>query len=406
MKVTIKEPIKGGKIPAIPSKSMAHRLIIASALTRLTGNPCKVDIGKVSDDVEATFEATKSLLEGVAQGDVTRVREIHCKESGSTFRFLLPIAGALGIPCDFYPEKSLLERPIWPLYDEMVSHGCKMTSLGQLPLHLEGKMEGGNYQLPGNISSQYITALLMALPLAAANSTVEIIGELESAPYVDMTLEVLKLSGIVIRKTASGYNIPGGQQYFLNNDPAVEGDWSNAAFWMAMSPYLDQSIEVEGLNHSWNQGDKEIEKIIMEMYMQEKGQKMEINVANIPDLVPAIALAAAGSGIDVEVVNAQRLRLKESDRIKSIAQTLKALGGKVTERNNGLIIHGIDYRNGYRLQGGTVDSCGDHRIAMMAAGLSLLCKEPVTIENAQVVSKSYMKFFDDFEKLGGVIQVD
>lgn len=404
MKVTIKEAIKGGTIKAIPSKSMAHRLIIASALTRLTGNPCKVEIGKVSEDVEATFEATKSLLEGLDKGDVTTVRQIYCKESGSTFRFLLPIAGVLGIPCDFYPEKTLVERPIWPLFDEMVSHGCKMTGLGQLPLHLEGKMLGGHYQIPGNISSQYITALLMALPLAEENSTIEIMGQLESAPYVEMTLEVLKLSGIVIRETADGYSIPGGQQYFLNDDPMVEGDWSCAAFWMALKPYLGRELEIAGLDHGSRQGDKAIEELVMKMYMGENNQKMEINVSDIPDLVPAIAVAAAGSGIDVEIVNAQRLRLKESDRIKTVVETINGLGGKAVERDNGLIIHGIDFKKGYRLKGGCVDSMGDHRIAMMAAALSLICENPVTIENAQVVNKSYMNFFDDFEKLGGVVE--
>ncbi|MCQ2551419.1 MAG: 3-phosphoshikimate 1-carboxyvinyltransferase [Clostridia bacterium] len=387
MKATIKKPITGGTIKAIPSKSMAHRLLIASALTRLDGTPCDIKIEKTSEDIQATVLCLESLF---TDG------EIYCRESGSTFRFLLPLAGVLGKECDFYPEKSLVQRPIWPLYDELVSHGCKLSNIGNIPIHIEGKLEGGEYQIPGSISSQYITALLMALPLAEENSILRIIGRLESAPYVDMTLEVLSKSGILIRKMEDGYEIPGRQQYFLDDDTKVEGDWSAAAFWFALSPYAN--VKVEGLDRSSTQGDKAIEKLVKEMHMFSESSIMSIDVSDIPDLVPALAVASVGSGKVVEILNAQRLRLKESDRIESVIDVINSLGGKAWETETGLAIDGR-----VRLKGGEVDPKGDHRIAMMAACLSTQAEEEITILNAQVVNKSYPSFFEDFLALGGEV---
>ena len=391
MKAIIEKPISGGQIKAIPSKSMAHRLLIAAALTRLNGSQCNLNIEKTSDDIQATVSGLESLFND---------REIYCRESGSTFRFLLPLAGVLGIEGDFYPEKSLVQRPIWPLYDELVSHGCKISNIGNIPIHIEGKLKGGEYQIPGSISSQYITALLMALPLAEENSTLTIIGRLESAPYVDMTLEVLKASGILIRKTQDGFEIPGNQKYYLNDDMAIEGDWSNAAFWFASMPYCD-NIEVSGLDSASSQGDKAIEKLVKEMYMFDEEGHMTIDVSDIPDLVPALVVAAAGSGKIVEVVGAQRLRLKESDRIEAIIDAIGALGGKAWETETGLAIDGRA-----KLKGAVVDVKGDHRIAMMASCLSSVAEGEITILNAQSVNKSYPSFFSDFKALGGKVRFE
>lgn len=398
MKIIIEKPPVGGTLKALPSKSMAHRLLIASALTRMTGNPCQIKIEKSSDDIDATASCIEKLLDYKAD------KKLYCKESGSTFRFLLAIAGALGIECDFYPEGRLPERPLSPLYEEMVDHGCTLSPKGTVPFHISGRLMGGEYKIPGNISSQYITALLMALPMAKGYSFLEIEGELESAPYVDMTLKVLSLSGIVTRKTSKGYAIPGGQKYFLGNDTVVEGDWSNAAFWIAMSPFCQKDIRVEGLDAKSRQGDKAILKLVREMHMFNDEEHRRIDVSNIPDLVPALAVAAVGAEGTTEIVNAERLRIKESDRLRTITAALTSLGADVEEKQSGLVIKGCGFAKGGRLEGGQVDSAGDHRIAMMAAACSVLCKGRVIINDAQVVNKSYPGFFEDFQRLGGVIR--
>lgn len=395
MKALIEKPVTGGTVKALPSKSMAHRLLIASALSS-----AHLEIEKTSDDIEATRECLEVLLSDEEN------KKLYCKESGSTFRFLLPLAGVLGIECDFFPEKSLVSRPIWPLYDELVSHGCEISNIGNLPIHIKGKLKGGAYQIPGSISSQYITALLMALPLAEENSTLEVMGRLESEPYVDMTLQVLKESGIVIRKNGAVYEIPGGQKYILSDDHPIEGDWSNAAFWFSVKPFVDGKIDVTGLDKDSVQGDKEIEEIVSKMYLASDEYRMTIDVSNIPDLVPAIAVAAAGSDKEVDIINAQRLRLKESDRINSVIETINQLGGQAWDTDTGLAIRGCNFARGGRLLGGRVDSFGDHRIAMMAAALSSICKDSVIILNPEVVTKSYPTFFDDFERLGGTVQKD
>lgn len=416
MNVRIIEGIKGGTVKAIPSKSMAHRLMIAAALSK--DNP-QVVCQSESEDILATRRVLEELL---SNGDRA---ELDCGESGSTLRFILPIAGVLGKKCLFTGRGRLPERPSTPLCEEMIRHGCNISNGGRVNFNLSGKLTGGIFKLPGNVSSQFFTGLLMALPLAEEDSIIRVEGKLESSPYVEMTLEVLKMSGIIIKRTTSGFAIPGKQSYDLKGTVEVEGDWSNAAFWLSMGAIGCGSVAgglksdftkicVKGLNTASKQGDMEIIEILRRMgariEINECGSQTSVEVypsvleateidgADIPDLVPIISVVAAAATGYTRIYNCKRLKLKESDRLKAIETVLRALGADVTANDDGL-----DIRGGKSLKGGSVDSFADHRIAMMAASAANICQNPVLIERAQAVNKSYPGFFSDFRLLGGKI---
>ncbi len=368
------------KIRGIASKSDAHRALICAALSK---NNCKVVMDTTSEDIEAT----KRCLEAWKKGE----KKMYCQESGSTFRFLLPVMGALGFPAEFYPEGRLPQRPLSPLYEEMVKHGCTLSPQGQVPFSVRGKLQAGEFQIPGNVSSQYISGLLFALPLLEQDSTIYISGELQSRDYIEMTLHTLKNFGIFIEEKENGYFVAGGQKYQREEEYQVEGDWSNAAFWLVSGAFLLEGIEVEGLQMDSPQGDKKIIEILKKFgakvtvkedsvqVSQGKLQGTEIQGSQIPDMIPALAVLAVAAKGETRITNAERLRLKESDRLKSITQVIRTLGGNITELEDGLIIHGTG-----TLIGGEVDSHGDHRIAMMAAIASLICKEQVGVKKASL----------------------
>ena len=383
-------------IEIIPSKSYAHRALICAALSE---TPCQVICEATSKDIEAT----KTCLAALQKGD----RDMRCGESGSTLRFLLPVMGALGYESAFYPEGRLPERPLSPLYEELESHGCKMSTQGSVPFVLEGQLEPGDYHIPGNVSSQYISGLLFALPMLDGDSRILVEGKLESAGYVDMTLKVLGDFGIVVKETLEGFEIPGGQRYRGPAVYQVEGDWSNGCFWLVAGALCEEGIKVCGLNPNSLQGDKKILDLLIKMgakvSMDEDGimvkagklQGIAIDVSQIPDMVPILAVAALAAEGTTEIKNAGRLRIKESDRLATVSNVLNSLGGQVEELEEGLIIRG-----GKPLKGGEVNSYNDHRIAMMAAIASLLCGEKVTITGADAVNKSYPDFFQVLEETG------
>ncbi len=408
-----------GSVPAIPSKSMAHRCFLAAALCREKSRiQCQGD----SEDIEATLRCLEALGIGVCQENGTyeimpgerkkegEKAEFLCGESGSTLRFLLPVAAALGISGEFYGEGRLMERPLSPLYEEMERHGCRLSPQGENPLRCEGKLNAGIYELPGDISSQYITGLLFALPLLEGESFLRLTSPLQSANYVDLTLQVLRQYGIEIRKEQDGYRIAGGQNYRVKDENTVEGDWSNAAFWLTAGAIGTKTVGVRGLNPDSLQGDKKILELLREMgaqiswkgsdvYVQPKALRgIEIDAADIPDLVPVLAAAASVAKGTTRICHAKRLRLKESDRLRTVSETLNRLGADVRELDDGLEIHGQE-----TLRGGTVDAARDHRIAMTAAVAALVCREPVRILGAQAVKKSYPGFFEDYENLGGKV---
>ncbi len=402
------------EIRIIPSKSDAHRALICAALS---DTPCRVEIGEGSKDILAT-RACLSAMGGVARdqdnpGRRDRTCLLPCGESGSTLRFLLPVAGALDLDALFAAEGRLGQRPLSPLREELEAHGCMVSPQGQVPVTISGQLRGGSFQLPGNVSSQYVSGLLFALPLLAEDSQIRVTAPVASAGYLDLTLAVIRRFGIEIGLTEDEagrtYRIPGGQTYHGPADYQVEGDWSNAAFFLAAGVLGREPVRVRGLRNDSVQGDRKIGDLLRafgaRVDTEEDGltawpgagrlRGITVDADGIPDMVPALALVASQAEGETRIENAGRLRLKESDRLTSVASVLNGLGARVEELQDGLIIHGSGL-----LEGGTADGANDHRIVMMAAVASLASRSPVIIHGSQAVQKSYPAFFRRLAELG------
>jgi 3-phosphoshikimate 1-carboxyvinyltransferase len=401
------------KIPA--SNSQAHRLRIFAALgereTRLICNG-------ISKDIAATLACLKALGSGIREEDgallVRPIWEVPagecrlpCGESGSTLRFLLPVVGALGAKAVFVREGRLPERPLAPLDRELTAHGMTLERDGAL-LRCGGQLLPGAYTLPGNVSSQYISGLLLALPRLNGESRLTVTGTLESSAYVTMTEDALRLAGVAIDKHNLVYVISGPQRGRLPEMLRVEGDWSNAAFFLSIGALSSNGMKVMGLARDSSQGDRSVLEILRgfgaeiaedgESILVRRGalRGQTIDAAPIPDLIPVLSVVAAVAEGETRVINAGRLRLKESDRLRSTTAMLHALGAAIEELPEGLVIHGRP-----RLDGGTVDAAGDHRIAMAAAVAATVCAAEVTINGAECVAKSYPRFWSDFDALSG-----
>lgn len=401
-----------GELAAIPSKSDAHRVLILAALSNET---TRVEINRLSDDIQTTIDCLIALgAEILRTPDALTVRGIsvyhvnpvlNCRESGSTLRFLLPVAAVRGTNARYTGSGRLPERPIGELIEAMRQHGVRFSA-ERLPFSIEGKLSGGEYVLPGNVSSQYLTGLLLALPLAKEDSILKLTTKLESAAYVEMTLRSLRAFGAVIDEQGGTYRISGSQVYRTPGIIQVEGDWSNAAFFLATGA-LGERVRLTGLSTSSPQGDKAILSALTQFgaKVQQSGGAVEVSpgklhgceldVSETPDLLPVLAVLAANAEGETRLVNAARLRYKESDRLSTTANLVNALGGTAKELPDGLVV------SGRGLSGGTVDGCRDHRIVMAAAIASIACREPVAILGADAVNKSYPEFFEDFAHLGG-----
>ena len=350
-------------------------------------------------------------MKGMAAGNGV----LDCGESGTTLRFMVPVCAALGLRKEtgFTGQGRLMERPMEPLLKAMEPHGVTFEYEENI-LICRGRLTAGEYTIASNVSSQYISGLLFALPLLEGDSVLNLTGRVESRPYIDITLDVLKDFGIRIEPEGENrFRISGSQVYRGPAQMQVEGDWSNAAFWLAAGAVGGGPVTVRGLNLRSVQGDREICAILRAFGAvveedSESGsvtcsgpsegilQSCEIDVKDIPDAVPAISVTAAAASGDTKIYNAGRLRMKESDRLKTVASMLTALGVSVEEGDDWLIIHG---QGGNLLEGGTVDGAGDHRIVMSAAAAAVLCRKPVTICGAEAVNKSYPGFFEEREKL-------
>jgi len=367
MTVTLRPGRLAGEIAAMPSKYDLHRLMIASHLAGLSLEGLPV----ISDDIAVT----KACLQSMSG---------NCRESGSTLRFLLPVFAALGREVTFTGVGRLPERPMQPLIDQLRAHGCAIDR-EKLPVTIAGQLRPGRFTLPGDVSSQYVTGLLFALPLLAGDSEIALTSPLESRGYVDMTLRTLRKFDIMIRETAWGFQVPGGQAYRSPERPlAPEGDWANAAFWLAAG------VRVTGLDEASAQPDKAIAGLL--------AKHGSMDASQCPDLVPIMAVVMALTPGEGRIVNAARLRLKESDRLHAMAENLVSLGADVTELPDGLVIRGKA-----SLRGGEADSFGDHRIAMAMAIAALHCEGPVTLRGAGAVRKSYPAFWEEYQRLGGQI---
>lgn len=420
MDITIEpKPLEGTlRIPS--SKSMTHRELIAAALAE---GETKVTGVTWSQDIEATVRilslfgaeiAKEETEEGITvtiDGGLKKRKEIltaDAGESGSTLRFLIPLGLLSGNHVIYTGRGRLSERPLTPYYEIFDEKRISYQTKGGLPLEVEGNLPAGLYELPGNVSSQFFTGLLFALPLAAGDSLLRSTTALESESYVEMTLDTLARHGITIYKKASGlYEIPGGQHYKAGTF-AVEGDYSQAAFWL-VSGLAGGKMTLTGLSDTSLQGDQGILQILESMGGSiSKGENIiaetsathgtVMDAENVPDLVPAVAALAAVSEGRTEIIHGERVRLKECDRLHAMAAELNKLGADVTERPDGLMIEGKK-----SLRGGKVSSWNDHRIAMALAAITPKLEGPLTIEGAESVKKSYPGFWEDFKKAGGIL---
>ena len=428
-----------GRLDALPSKSHAHRVLIAQKLARMqNGEAANADNAHGSEipTFSKDIEATKNCLAQLDSGSP----RLNCIESGSTMRFMLPVAMALRDEAVFIGTGKLPSRPISPLREEMERNGCTFSTgtpaadADGIPngfseiCTIRGRLQPGAYRLAGNVSSQFITGLLFALPLLDGDSTLELTTALESAGYVDLTLDVLRDFGIMIdeKRSPEGFNtyvINGNQRYTEPADVTVQGDWSNAAFWLACGA-LGGDVTLDGVDMTSSQRDKEFADILMQMgahlEVSSCGTSMDstsatgglssirctgnglsaadIDVAQIPDLVPVLATVMALADGASEITHAERLRIKESDRIFTVHDFLSKLGADITDEGSGLSVRGKR-----TLSGGEVCGHNDHRIVMAAAVASCGCTGPIIIRGAEAVNKSYPDFFRDFAALGGEV---
>ena len=411
--------ILSGKIKAISSKSHAHRVLICSALAN---EPTKINCNVLSKDITATLECLKMLGADIKTEENTifvnpqkfnEKAEIDCGESGSTLRFLLPLVSALRIDTIINAHGRLPERPLSQLKEELEKKGVVFHKNNEYPLHITGNLQSGDFELAGNISSQFVSGLLFALPLLKGDSKIRLIPPVESKSYIDITVETLRDFGIIVEETENTYIIKGNQKYISPKEITIEGDWSNSAFFLCAGALSKDGVTVSGLDINSTQGDKKILDILKRMgasveingdeitVKKNKLMGTMVNGGDIPDLVPVVSVMGAMCDKGVtHIVNASRLRLKESDRIATTESLLSKVGAAVSETDDGLVIWGEN-----DLIGGRADGANDHRIVMSAAIFSSLCALPVDIVGAEAVSKSYPHFFEDFNSLGGKANV-
>ena len=418
-----------GSVHVPSSKSMGHRMCICAGLA---GNNCVVDNIAVSRDIEATNRCLEAL--GVT---VKKVRSDYkgrtafqflwdhrfslgpvtadCGESGSTLRFFIPLGALCNVPFTFRGHGKLVSRPLQPYYDIFDKQELRYCTAenGYLPLTVKGRLKPGAYVLPGDVSSQFVSGLLFALPLLDGDSTLKILPPLESASYIELTLSSLGIFGIDIkRKDLFHYKIRGKQTYRAQSGRVqVEGDWSQTAFWLVAGAIGSrEGLRCTGLSETSLQGDRAILKILRNMgadvtvnkdavtVLPSKLHGCEIDAADCPDLVPVLSVAAAVAEGTTHIINAGRLRIKECDRLAAMHSELAKLGADISEEPEGLVIKGKPEG----LAGGAaVDAWNDHRIAMSMAVAALACKEPVTLTGGESVSKSYPEFWNDYASVGG-----
>lgn len=412
MTKTILPGARAGEVTIPSSKSQAHRLLICAALSNA---PVTLRIDGLSRDISATMDCLAALGAQFHEENglisVTLIREIPREaalpvaESGSTLRFLTPIVGALGVKARFLMEGRLPQRPMEPLASELSRHGMRLRQDGAT-LFCEGQLQSGEYSLPGDVSSQYISGLLFALPLLKGESTLTVTGTLESASYLKLTENALQRSGIFMQKKGNSYHISGNQRATMPASCTVEGDWSNAAFFLCMGALSKRGVLVRGLDMGSAQGDRKVAELLRAFgasvevcqdaifVKQAQLRGITIDAAPIPDLVPALAALAACAQGTTRIINAARLRLKESDRIQSTAAMLTSLGARIQELPDGLVIEGQR-----TLTGGTADAWNDHRIAMAAAVAASACEAPVTVMGAECTEKSFPLFWQRLDGL-------
>ena len=391
MDITITPQQLSGTVAAIPSKSQAHRLLICAAFA---DRPTTLYCPDTNRDIEATAECLSALgatVERTATGyfvspckEVSKDATLNCCESGSTLRFLLPIAGALGVNATVLMSGRLPQRPLSPLWEEMERMGCSLSRPTENTISCQGKLRPGHYRIDGGVSSQFITGLMLALSLLEAESRLEITGTVESKPYIEMTRQAMTLF-------CADPDRPGALPFRSPGELTVEGDWSNSAFFLA-AKVLGSDVTVTNLSHTSAQGDRAIAQLLPQL---ELGSPT-ISAAHIPDLVPILAVVA-GARQGALFTDIHRLRLKETDRVATVSAMLESLGARVETTENTLRVFPAVYHSC------AIDAANDHRIAMASAIAATVADGPVTILGAEAVNKSYPKFWEEYRRLGGIL---
>ncbi len=410
-----------GEVKIPPSKSMAHRAIICAALS---DGLCIIENIDYSDDIIATIDAMNSLGARIvkhkdyievmgAYGSGEKPQEtriIDCNESGSTLRFLVPISLLFKGSSKFIGRGNLGKRPLTTYYNIFERQGIEYSyEEGNLNLVINGELKPGTFEVEGNVSSQFITGLLFTLPLLKQDSKIVITTEMESKGYIDLTLRAMSDFGVkIINNNYREFIIKGNQKYNARNY-RVEGDYSQAAFFLCADS-LGNDVLCKDLNLNSLQGDKEVIDILERMNVifnaNDVGVKgttngelisTVIDGSQCPDIIPVLTSVAALTKGTTEIINAGRLRIKECDRLAAVTSELNKLGAKIIEKEDGLVVTGVE-----KLQGGVeVWSHKDHRIAMTLAIASTICEEPIVINDYECIAKSYPNFFEDFKALGG-----
>ncbi len=407
-----------GSVTAPPSKSDVHRAIICAALSKGVSTISPVAL---SNDIKATIGCIEALgAKTHIENDVLTVdgtelfsnktATLDCGESGSTLRFFIPVAAVGEVNATFSGSGRLPQRPIGIFTDLLPNFGVNCQTEGGLPLKISGKLQSGIYKIPGNVSSQFITGLLFALPLLENDSDIVLTSPIESVGYINMTIYTMSKFGVEIETTDFGWHIKGNQSY-KPCSYTTDGDWSQAAFFM-VSGAINGSITVNGVNRDSAQGDRKIADLISQFGAEvlqtdtsvtvnsRKMHAITIDASQIPDLVPVLAVCATFADGITKIINAQRLRIKESDRLKTTANLINNLGGNVKELSDGLEITGVN-----KLSGGSADGCNDHRIVMSAAVCAAGLDGEIECSDALSINKSYPEFFNDYNSIGGKANV-
>ncbi len=418
MEIKVHGTLKGEVTPP-PSKSQAHRLLICAALSV---EPCSIVCNSVNDDIMATMRCLNALgaritfssgVFDVLPIELVKGGTLDCGESGSTLRFLMSVAAVLGADATFTGAGKLPQRPMGALIDVLAAHGMAFErhTADELPVTCSGTLQGGKFTLPGNISSQYLTGLLFALPLADVDSEIEVTGGLTSASYIDMTIDALRTAGISVERRNNIFTIKGNQQYRMPERVVVEGDWSSAAFWVVAGVIGKQPVTVCGMNNESLQGDSAIVDHLRSMgaFITVEDYRVaavpshlfgaELDCMDTPDLVPVLSVAAAVAQGTTTFINVGRLRFKESDRLAAMKSVLASFGITSSIGEDTFTVYG-----GEPVALTPVESSGDHRIAMSAAVLSTVAQGVTTIIGPECVAKSYPSFFEDFAVLGGTVE--
>ncbi len=410
--------VPNGTVNVPPSKSDVHRAIICAAMANGVSRIFPVAL---SNDIKATIGCIKALgADAVLENNVLTVDGtnmyknktalLDCGESGSTLRFFIPIAAVGNINATFVGKGKLPQRPIGIFTEALPKAGTVCKTEGGLPLEIKGQLKSGIFEIPGNVSSQFITGLLLALPILEGDSEIVLTSPLESVGYIAMTIRTMKQFGVNIQATEKGWHIKGGQSY-KTCDYTTDGDWSQAAFFMVLGA-VSGKVTVKGVAKDSTQGDKKCAEILARFGAKvtqldnevtvEKGElkAITIDASQIPDLVPVLSVCAAFAEGTTRIINAERLRIKECDRLKATAELLNNLGGKVKELSDGLEITGVS-----SLKGGNVNGYNDHRIVMSAAVCAARSDEDITATFAMSINKSYPDFYIDYNSIGGKANV-